>query len=68
MAKWNLEPATLMDASKTETVQQIIKRLRRKIEVMRLDQKASNSPRHHDSSECLTLLDMLERNLGLSDG
>jgi hypothetical protein len=65
MAKWNLEPATLMDASKVETVQQIIKRLRRKIEVMRLDQKASNSPRHHDSNECLTLLDMLERNLGL---
>ena len=68
MAKWNLEPATLMDGKKTETVQQIIKRLRRKIEVMRLDQKASNSSRHHDSSECLTLLDMLERNLGLSDG
>ena len=67
MAKWNLEPATLMDASKIETVQQIIKRLRRKIEVMRLDQKATNSLRHHDSSECLTLLDMLERNLGLSD-
>ena len=65
MAKWNLEPATLMDASKIETLQQIIKRLRRKIEVMRLDQKANNSLRHHDSSECLTLLDMLERNLGL---
>jgi hypothetical protein len=48
-----------------ETVQQIIKRLRRKIEVMRLDQKANNSLRHHDSSECLTLLDMLERNLEL---
>ena len=67
MAKWNIEPATLMDAGKTETVQQIIKRLRRKIEVMRLDQKASNSLRHHDSSECLTLLDMLERNLGIKD-
>ena len=54
-------------ASNKETVQQIIKRLRRKIEVMRLDQKASNSLRHHDSSECLTLLDMLERNLGIKD-
>jgi hypothetical protein len=67
MAKWNLEPATLMDGRKTETVQQIIRRLRRKIEVMQLDQKASGSNRHHDSSECLTLIDMLERNLGLSD-
>jgi hypothetical protein len=65
MAKWNLEPATLMDASKVETVQQIIKRLRRKIEVMRLDQKASGSNRYHDTNEMLTLIDMLERNLGL---
>jgi hypothetical protein len=67
MAKWNLEPATLMDASKTETVQQIINRLRRKAEIMKLDQKASGSNRHHDTNEILTLLDMLERNLGLSD-
>lgn len=65
MAKWNLEPATLIDAGKTETVQQIIKRLRRKAEVMRLDQKAQGSVRYHDSNEILTLLDMLERNLGL---
>ena len=65
MAKWNLEPATLMDGKKTETVQQIINRLRRKAEVMRLDQKASGSVRYHDTNEMLTLLDMLERNLGL---
>ena len=65
MAKWNLEPATLMDGKKTETVQQIINRLRRKAEIMRLDQKASGSNRYHDTNEMLTLLDMLERNLGL---
>ena len=65
MAKWNLEPATLIDAGKTETVQQIIKRLRRKAEVMRLDQKSQGSVRYHDTNEILTLLDMLERNLGL---
>ena len=65
MAKWNLEPATLMDGKKTETIQQIINRLRRKAEVMRLDQKASGSVRYHDTNEILTLLDMLERNLGL---
>jgi hypothetical protein len=68
MAKWNLEPATLMDGKKTETVQQIINRLRRKAEIMRLDQKASGSNRYHDTNEMLTLIDMLERNLGLSDG
>ena len=68
MAKWNLEPATLMDSKKTETVQQIINRLRRKAEIMKLDQKASGSNRYHDTNEMLTLIDMLERNLGLSDG
>ena len=66
MARWNLEPATLMDASKTEVSQQIIKRLRRKLEIMRMDQKASGSTRYHDTNEMLTLLDMLERNLGVS--
>jgi hypothetical protein len=50
-----------------ETVQQIINRLRRKAEIMKLDQKASGSNRYHDTNEILTLLDMLERNLGLSD-
>jgi hypothetical protein len=65
MAKWNLEPATLMDGKKTETVQQIINRLRRKAEIMKLDQKASGSNRYHDTNEMLTLIDMLERNLGL---
>ena len=65
MAKWNLEPATLINGKKTETVQQIIRRLRRKAEIMRLDQKASGSNRYHDTNEMLTLIDMLERNLGL---
>ena len=68
MAKWNLEPATLIDSKRTEIVQQIINRLRRKAEIMRLDQKASGSNRYHDTNEMLTLIDMLERNLGLSDG
>ena len=65
MAKWNLQPATLMDGNKVETVQQIINRLRRKAEIMKLDQKASGSNRYHDTNEMLTLIDMLERNLGL---
>lgn len=68
MAKWNLEPATLMDASKTDAVRKITKRMRRKLEIMRMDQKASGSTRYHDTDEMLTLLDLLERNLGVSNG
>ena len=64
MARWNLELATLMDASKTDAVRKITKRMRRKLEIMRMDQKASGSTRYHDTDEMLTLLDLLERHLG----
>ena len=67
MAKWNLEPATLMDASKTDAVRKITKRMRRKLEIMRMDQKASGSTRYHDTDEMLTLLDLLERHLGVKN-
>jgi hypothetical protein len=67
MAKWNLEPATLVDAGTTDEIRSIIKRLKRKADVMRLDQKAQGSVRYHDSNEILTLLDMLERKLGIKD-
>ena len=40
---------------------QIIGRIRRKVEILRLDAKARHSPTHHDLNELLTLLDMLER-------
>jgi hypothetical protein len=39
----------------------IMIRLRRKVEIMRLDFKAQNNLRYHDCNEILTLLDMLER-------
>ena len=45
-----------------EDTQIIIDRLRRKVEIKRLDAKARNSP-SHDYDEMLTLLDMLERRL-----
>ena len=67
MAKWNLEPATLVGAGATDEIRSIIKRLKRKADVMRLDQKAQGSVRYHDSNEILTLLDMLERKLGIKD-
>jgi hypothetical protein len=60
MAKWDLGK---LDSASDDRLA-IIKRIRRKVEVMRLDQKAANSLRHHDSNEILSLLDMLERNLG----
>lgn len=46
----------------------IISRIRRKVEVMKMDQKAANSLRYHDSNEILTLLDMLERNIAQMNG
>lgn len=39
----------------------IFKRIRRKVEVIRLDAKAKQDPVYHDMNEILSLLDMLER-------
>lgn len=39
----------------------IMIRLRRKVEIMRMDFKAAGNNRYHDCNEMLTLLDMLER-------
>tara|TARA_B100000035_G_scaffold307371_1_gene310540 strand:- start:2372 stop:2533 length:162 start_codon:yes stop_codon:yes gene_type:complete len=47
-----------------EDVEKILKRLQRKIEIVRDDQKRSGSPNVHHSGEMLTLLDMLRRKLG----
>jgi hypothetical protein len=43
------------------TSEQIINRMRRKIDIIRLDAKAKQDPVQHDMSELLSLLDMLER-------
>jgi hypothetical protein len=45
------------------TSDQIIARLRRKAEIVRLDTKARQDAVHHDMNEMLSLLDMLERTL-----
>jgi hypothetical protein len=45
------------------TTYQIIARLRRKAEIVRLDTKARQDAVHHDMNEILSLLDMLERTL-----
>ena len=63
MAKWDLSK---IENPKDE-IQAIVKRIERKVEIMRLDQKASGSLRYHDSNEILTLLDMLKRKLGIEE-
>ena len=49
------------------TSEQIINRLRRKTEIVRLDTKAQQDAVHHDMNEILSLLDMLERTLAKED-
>lgn len=39
----------------------IIKRIRRKAEIAKLDLKAANNTKYHDMNEILSLLDLLER-------
>jgi hypothetical protein len=46
------------------TSDQIINRMRRKIDIVRMDTKAKQDPIYHDMNELLSLLDMLERNYG----
>ena len=50
------------------TSDQIINRLRRKAEIVRLDTKARQDAVHHDMNEILSLLDMLERALTKEQG
>jgi hypothetical protein len=46
----------------------VLKRMRRKIEIIRLDLKSQQDAVYHDMNELLNLLDMLERGLeGLDD-
>lgn len=64
MAKWDLGKTKTLDETQLNEIESIAKRIRRKAEVMRLDQKSAGSVRMHDSNEILTLLDMLDRKLG----
>lgn len=47
----------------TEEQQAILKRLKRKVEVSKMDLKARNDPRYYDMNEILSLLDLLERTM-----
>jgi hypothetical protein len=46
-------------------IKPIIKRMRRKLEVMYLDRKAAGDIVSHDIQELLSLVDMLERELAI---
>ena len=46
-------------------IKPIIKRMRRKLEVMHLDCKSSGDIVYHDVKELLALIDMLERELAI---
>ena len=50
------------------TKMQIITRIRRKVEIIRMDAKARQDASYHDMNELLTLLDMLERALTKEQG
>lgn len=64
MAKWDLGKVKTLDETQLGEIESITKRIRRKAEIMRLDQKSAGSVRMHDSNEILTLLDILDRKLG----
>lgn len=45
----------------------VLIRLRRKLEILRLDLKAKGDLKYHDVNEALALLDLLERTHGISN-
>ena len=59
MAQWEM--------TKNADILPVTQRMRRKLDIMRMDQKNAGSTRYHDTNELLTLLDILERRLGLRD-
>jgi hypothetical protein len=50
-----------MDMERALTITRVMKRMRRKIEIVRMDRKAQQDAIYHDMNELLSLLDMLER-------
>lgn len=45
----------------TDTLEAAIKRLRRKVEIMRLDLKDKQNAHYHDTGEMLALIEIIER-------
>ena len=55
----------LLEGKAMSNIKPIIKRMRRKLEVMYLDRKAAGDIVSHDIQELLSLIDMLERELAI---
>ena len=64
MAKWDLSKMGPCVVN-TQEIAPIINRLERKLEVMRLDQKAQGSLRYHDSNEMLSLVSIVKEKMNL---
>ena len=45
----------------TTDQQAIIQRIKRKVEIMRMDLKSTNNTKYHDAGEILSLIDLLEK-------
>jgi hypothetical protein len=49
------------------TIMRVMGRMRRKLEIMKLDRKAQQDSVYHDMGELLALLDMLEKAVSHDD-
>ena len=57
----------MTDTERMLTIMRVMGRMRRKLEIMKLDLKVAPVSVHHDISELLALLDMLERAVSHDD-
>ena len=57
----------MTDTERMLTIMRIMGRMRRKLEIMKLDRKAQQDSVYHDMGELLALLDMLERAVSHDD-
>jgi hypothetical protein len=57
----------MTDTERMLTIMRVMGRMRRKLEIMKLDRKAQQDSVYHDMGELLALLDMLERAVSHDD-
>jgi len=57
----------MTDTERMLTIMRVMGRMRRKLEIMKLDRKAQQDSVYHDMGELLALLDMLEKAVSHDD-
>jgi hypothetical protein len=57
----------MTDTERMLKIMRVMGRMRRKLEIMKLDRKAQQDSVYHDMGELLALLDMLERAVSHDD-